>query len=420
VRTTTVVIGAGHGGLAISRCLSVRAIDHVVLERSEIANSWRTERWDSLRLLTPNWQCRLPDYDYAGGDPDGFMTMPDVVDFITGYAKYIAAPVQTGTTVTSVSRTDDGYRVATDNGEWQCETVVLASGAFNVPAVPAFAAAVPPSVASVTPKDYRNPDSLPDGGVLVVGASATGVQIAHELQRAGREVTLAVGEHVRGPRVYRGRDIQWWMEAAGVLGERYDEVDDIVRARGVPSMQLAGSPERTTFDLNALTAIGVTLVGRFAGIRDGRAQFSGSLRNKCELADLKLGRLLNLIDEWATEAGLDDETPPPHRLEPTVVPQPPKLGLDLTNGSITSILWATGFRPDYSWLDVDVLDAKGFVRHDGGVVDSPGMYIIGMPFLRRRKSSFIDGAREDARDIVGELAAYLDRRPSSDQRLVPT
>jgi putative flavoprotein involved in K+ transport len=413
------VIGAGHGGLAISRCLSERAIDHVVLERSEIANSWRTERWDSLRLLTPNWQCRLPDYNYAGDDPDGFMTMPDVVDFITGYAKYIAAPVQTGTTVTSVSRTDDGYRVTTDNGEWQCETVVLASGAFNVPAVPAFAAALPASVASVTPKDYRNPDSLPDGGVLVVGASATGVQIAHELQCAGREVTLAVGEHVRGPRVYRGRDIQWWMESAGVLGERYDEVDDIVRARGVPSMQLAGSPERATFDLNALTAIGVTLVGRFAGIRDGRAQFSGSLRNKCELADLKLGRLLNLFDEWATQAGLDDTTPPPHRLEPTVVPQPPKLGLDLTNGSITSILWATGFRPDYSWLDVDVLDAKGFVRHDGGTVDSPGMYIIGMPFLRRRNSSFIDGAREDARDIVGELAAYLDRRPSSDQRLVP-
>ncbi len=406
------MIGAGHGGLAMSRCLSGRGIDHVVLERSEVANSWRTERWDSLRLLTPNWQCRLPGYEYAGSDPDGFLTMPEVVDFISGYAKHIAAPVQTGTTVTSVSRADDGYRVATDNGEWQCETVVLASGAFNLPALPAFASAVPTSVASITANEYRNPDSLPEGGVLVVGASATGVQIAHELQRAGRPVTLAVGEHVRGPRVYRGRDIQWWMEAAGVLGERYDEVDDIVRARGVPSMQLAGTPERASFDLNSLTAIGVTLVGRFAGIRDGRAQFSGSLRNKCELADLKLGRLLNLIDEWAIESGLGDETPPPHRFEPTVVPAPSILGLDLTNGSIASILWATGFRPDYSWLDVDVLDAKGFVRHDGGVVDSPGMYIIGMPFLRRRKSSFIDGAREDAQDLAAELASYLDRRRS--------
>jgi len=413
VRTTTVVIGAGHGGLAMSRCLSERAIDHVVLERGEIANAWRTERWDSLRLLTPNWQCRLPGYAYAGDDPDGFMTMPEVVEFVTAYAKHTAAPVQTGTTVTSVRRTADGYRVTSDNGEWDCETVVLASGAFNVPAVPAFAGAIPATVATITPNRYRNPDSVAEGGVLVVGASATGVQIAHELQRSGRQVTLAVGEHVRGPRVYRGRDIQWWMEMAGVLGERYDEVDDIVRARGVPSMQLAGSPEKATFDLNALTAVGVKLVGRLAGIRDGRAMFSGSLRNKCELADLKLGRLLNLIDEWATASGLDDDTPPPHRFEPTVVPRPPTLGLDLTNGSITTVLWATGFKPDYSWLDVDVLDAKGFVRHDGGVVDSPGMYIIGMPFLRRRKSSFIDGAREDAADLIVQLAAYLDRRRAS-------
>jgi putative flavoprotein involved in K+ transport len=199
------------------------------------------------------------------------------------------------------------------------------------------------------------------------------------------------------------------MEAAGVLGERYDEVDDIVRARRVPSMQLAGSPERATFDLNALTATGVKLVGRLAGIRDGRAQFSGSLRNKCELADLKLGRLLNVLDEWATANGLDDETAPPHRFDPTVVPNPPVLGLDLTNGEIQTILWATGFRPDYSWLDVDVLDGKGMVRHDGGVVDSPGMYLIGTPFLRRRKSSFMDGAREDAQDLIVELAAFLDR-----------
>jgi len=409
VRTTTVVIGAGHGGLAMSRCLSERAIDHVVLERGEIANAWRTERWDSLRLLTPNWQCRLPGYAYAGDDPDGFMTMPEVVEFVTAYAKHTAAPVQTGTTVTSVRRTADGYRVTSDNGEWDCETVVLASGAFNVPAVPAFAEAIPATVATITPNRYRNPDSVAEGGVLVVGASATGVQIAHELQRSGRQVTLAVGEHVRGPRVYRGRDIQWWMEMAGVLGERYDEVDDIVRARGVPSMQLAGSPEKATFDLNALTSVGVQLVGRLAGIRGGRAMFSGSLRNKCELADLKLGRLLNLIDEWATASGLDDDTPPPHRFEPTVVSRPPTLGVALTNGSITTVLWATGFKPDYSWLDVDVLDAKGFVRHDGGVVDSSGMYIIGMPFLRRRKSSFIDGAREDAQDLIVELAAYLDR-----------
>jgi putative flavoprotein involved in K+ transport len=413
VRTTTVVIGAGQSGLAMSRCLSERSIDHVVLERSEVANSWRTERWDSLRLLTPNWQCRLPGYAYQDGDPDGYMTMPEVVDFIASYAKVIAAPVQSGTTVTSVRRTDDGYRITTDQGEWQCQTVVLATGAFNRPHVPVFSEAVPSSVTTLTPMDYRNTDQLGPGRVMVVGASATGVQIAAEIRRSGREVTLAVGEHVRGPRLYRDRDIHWWMEASGVLDERYNEVDDIVRARRVPSMQLAGSLERATFDLNALTSIGVKLVGRLAGISGGRAQFSGSLRNKCELADLKLGRLLDTIDAWATANGLDDSTAPPHRFGPTVVDASPPLGLDLTRGEIETIIWATGYRPDYSWLEVPVLDGKGMIRHDGGVVDSPGMYLIGSPFLRRRKSSFIDGARVDAEELIVELAAYLDRQASS-------
>src|SRR5688572_13560160 len=195
MRTTTVVIGAGQGGLAMSHGLSERSIDHVVLERSQVANSWRSERWDSLRLLTPNWQCRLPGYAYDGDDPDGFMTMPEVAEIISGYAKDIAAPVLTDTTVTSVARTDGGYRVTTDQGEWQCSTVVIATGAFNLPRLPECAAGVPTSVTTLTPMDYRNPGELPEGGVLVVGASATGVQIGHEVQQSGRPVTVAVGEH---------------------------------------------------------------------------------------------------------------------------------------------------------------------------------------------------------------------------------
>lgn len=412
MRTTTVVIGAGHSGLAMSKCLSDRSIDHVVLERHKVANSWRTERWDSLRLLTPNWQCRLPGYSYDGDDPNGFMTMAEVVDFIRDYATLIAAPVQTETTVSSVRRINGEYQVTTNQEEWRCEAVVVATGAFNLPHVPPLSEAVPSSVTTLTPFEYRNPDQLAEGGVLVVGASATGVQIACEIQRSGRQVTLAVGEHVRGPRDYRGRDIHWWMDAAGVLDERYDEVDDIVRARRVPSMQLAGSPERATFDLNALTNGGVKLVGRLAGIREGRAQFSGSLRNKCELADLKLGRLLDTIDAWTAKSGLDDSIPPPHRFLPTVVGDSPPLGLDLTSGKVETIIWATGFRPDYSWLDLPILDGKGMIRHDGGVVESPGMFLLGSPFLRRRKSSFMDGARADAQELIVELAAYLDARAS--------
>jgi len=416
VRTTTVVLGGGQSGLAMSHCLSARSIDHVVLERNEVANSWRRDRWDSLRLLTPNWQCRLPGHAYQGDDPDGFMMASEVADFLAEYAKRIGAPVIGGTTVTSVRRTEDGYAVGSDQGEWLCTAVVVATGAFNVPAIPAFAEAVPSNVTTITAMDYRNPDQLGEGGVMVVGASATGVQLASEIRRSGREVVLSVGEHVRGPRSYRGQDIHWWMEVAGVLDERYDEVDDIVRARRVPSMQLAGSDERATFDLNALTAMGVKLVGRLAGVRDGQAQFSGSLRNKCELADLKLGRLLDTIDEWAVTSGQDGSVSAPHRFEPTRVDSSPRLGLDLTSGEIETIVWSTGFRPDYSWLEVDVLDQKGMIRHDGGVVDSPGMYLLGNPFLRRRKSSFIDGSRADAEDLIVELSAYLDRRASSSTR----
>ena len=401
------MIGAGHAGLAMSRCLAQRSIDHLVIERGEVANSWRHERWDSLRLLTPNWQSRLPGFLDDGGDPDGFRTMPETVEYLVRYQRAIAAPVQIFTTVMSVIAEDDGYRVGTDRGDWYCRSVVVASGACNIAATPAFAAAVPPGIKTLTPLDYRNPDQIEPGGVLIVGASATGIQLADELHRSGRRVTLAVGEHVRVPRLYRGRDIQWWMDAAGVLDDRYDQIDDIVRARRVPSLQLVGSRDRDILDLNALSQIGVKLVGRLAGIVDGRAQFSGSLRNQCALADLKLARLLDRIDEWAMLNGLDANVAP-HRFPATEVEASPQLGMDLQKAGVKTIVWATGFRPDHRWLHVPVFDHKGQIRHDGGIVDAPGMYLMGMPFLRRRKSSLIDGAAADARDLSDHLTGYLD------------
>ena len=402
------VIGAGHAGLAMSRCLADRAIDHVVLERGEVAHTWRTERWDSLRLLTPNWQSRLPGFGYRGPDPDGYRTLPEVIDFIAAYAEAIRAPVRTRTTVTSVRRTETGYLVRTDQGDWSCRTLVIASGAFNIACVPGVADRVPRSVTTLTTQQYRNPDQLAADGVLVVGASSSGTQIANEIHRSGRPVTLSVGEHIRAPRVYRGKDLEWWMDAAGILDERYDKVDDIARARRVPSLQLAGTPDRTTLDLNALTGIGVRLVGRLAGITEsGKAQFAGSLRNMCALSDLKMNRLLNLIDEWAQANGFDGMVEPPHRLPPTEVEPAPPLALDLASGEIRTIIWATGYRPDYSWLELPVFDRKGMVRHDGGVVASQGVYLMGVPFVRRRKSTLIDGAGDDARDLSDHLASCL-------------
>ena len=408
MRTTTVVIGAGHAGLAVSHFLSQRSIDHVVIERGEVANTWRTERWDSLRLLTPNWQSRLPGFEYDGSDPDGFMTMPEVIDFIEGYSKVVDAPLHTNTKVTSVRPTEDGYEVVTDDGTWASTTVVLATGGFNLASVPAVADAVPASVEMVTALQYRRPELLPEGGVLVVGSSATGIQIAEEVHASGRPVTLSVGEHVRLPRVYRGKDIMWWLDRTGVLDERWDEVDDLVRARNIPSPQLVGTPERRTLDLNALTDQGVLLVGRVAGIVDGTAQLSGSLRNLCNLADLKMNRLLDTIDDWVPQSGLDGDIEPAHRFAPTRVDDSPPLSLDLSNGRISTIIWATGFQPDYSWLHARVLDRKGRIRHDAGVVtEAPGMYRIGLNMLRRRKSSFIHGAEDDARDLTEHLANYV-------------
>ncbi|HEY3519150.1 MAG TPA: NAD(P)/FAD-dependent oxidoreductase [Gammaproteobacteria bacterium] len=405
-RVTVVVIGAGHTGLAVSRMLTERSIEHVVLERGEVANSWRRERWDSLRLLTPNSQSRLPGYRYQGDDPDGFMSMPEVVDFIEGFAAAIDAPVRRQTEVTSVRSVADGYRICTSHGELECRSLVIASGACNLPSVPALRDAVPSSVASITPFDYRNPQSLPEGGVLVVGASATGVQLADELRRSGRRVLLSVGEHVRLPRTYRGRDVLWWMEASGIWNQRYDEIDDVERARKLPSPQLVGSLERTTLDLNALRAHGVEIVGRLAAVRDGRALFSGGLRNQFALADLKMNRLLESFDEWAL--GVQDLVmAPPERFEPTLVPQAARLHLDLNSGEIRSIVWATGFKPDYRWLDVPVFDRKGRLRHEGGIVAATRMYAMGLPVLRRRKSTFIHGAEDDARDLVEYLARAL-------------
>jgi putative flavoprotein involved in K+ transport len=405
-RVTVVVIGAGHTGLAVSRLLTERSIEHAVLERGDVANSWRRERWDSLRLLTPNWQSRLPGYRYEGADPDGFMTMPEVVDFIGGLAAASRAPVRTQTEVTQVRPAGDGYRIVTSQGELQSRSVVIASGACNLPSVPALTAAVPPSIAQLTPFDYRNPQSLPEGGVLVVGASATGVQLADEIRRSGRRVLLAVGEHVRLPRTYRGRDVLWWMEASGIWNQRYDEIADVERVRKLPSPQLIGSPQRTTLDLNALSAAGVEILGRLAAVRDGRALFSGGLLNQFALADLKMNRLLESFDEWA-ERVPELEVAPPERFEPTRAPQAPRLHVDLASGEIESIVWATGFKPDYRWLDVPVLDRKGRLQHDGGVVPAPRLYAIGLPVLRRRKSTFIHGAEDDARDVVEHLANAL-------------
>ncbi len=410
------IIGAGQAGLAMSRCLTERSIDHVVVERGQVGNSWRTERWDSLRLLTPNWMTRLPGHRYRGTDPDGYMTAGEVTRFLADYQASFDAPVRDNTTVHNITTVDGisdggGFMVDTDQGRWRTRSVVVATGACSTPRIPALAAELPGHIHQLAPIHYRNPDQLDGGPVLVVGASASGAQIADELSRSGLDVTLAVGDHVRLPRTYRDRDIHWWMDAIGVLDERYDEVPDINRARRLPSLQLVGSPEKRNLDLNSLNAAGVQLVGRLAGVAGSTAQFSGSFANQCRSADLKLGRLLDRIDEFATAAGLDGELPDADRPAHTDVPAAATTA-DLDR--VKTVIWATGFRPDYPWLEADLLDHKGAIVHDGGCMTRPGMFVLGLPFTRRRKSSFLDGVGPDAEFLAAAVHSHLDNARSLD------
>ena len=302
---TTVIIGAGQSGLAMSKHLTDRSIDHVLLERGEVANSWQKERWDSLRLLTPNWQSRLPGYAYEGDDPDGYMSMPEIVDYLKRYAGALGRTCSVALHRLRACagrrrlRGRNRPRILALPDAVHCERrLQYRDGA-------GFRGRSAAEIASLTPMDYRNPGQLPDGGVMIVGASATGVQLADEIQRLrARSVMLAAGEHVRVPRIYRGRDIKWWMDAIGAMDVRYDEVDDIGRARRLPSLQLIGTPERETHRPQQPRASAASRSsGALSALRDGKAQFSGSLANHCGLADLKMNRLLASIDAWISRTG---------------------------------------------------------------------------------------------------------------------
>lgn len=404
-----VIVGAGQAGLAMSWHLRTRGIDHVVLERGEVANAWRTERWDSLRLLTPAWLCGLPGQPYPGPDPDAFLPAAATADLLAGYARRIEAPVLAGQTVIRARRTGTGFEVVTTAGCVTGDALVVATGAASEAQVPPWAADLPPRVSQWTALDYRRPEQLPEGEVLVVGASASGAQIADELARAGRAVTLAVGEHVRVPRTYRGVDVHRWLDVIGLLDERWDEADDLNRARRLPSFQLVGSPERRDLSLTTLMDQGVRLVGRAMALDGHRLLCSGGLAHQVAAADLKANRLLHRIDDHVAVHGDDGQLPPAHDLEATVLP--PGVPTELDVRRFRAVVWATGYRPRFAWLDPAAFDRRGRLAHDGGVGQLPGLYVLGLPFLRRRRSSFISGVGPDAADLAAHLHAHLGAQP---------
>jgi putative flavoprotein involved in K+ transport len=405
----TVVIGAGHAGLAVSRLLTGAGREHVVLDRGRVGERWRTERWDSLHLLTPNWMTRLPGWYYGGPDAEGYLGVAQLIRLLERYAASFDAPVVSGTTVERLEPGPDDdthrYRVVTDAGTWLTRHVVIATGPHGTPYLPP---GLDVTAAEVLPANrYRNPDRLAPGGVLVVGASSSGVQIADELNRAGRDVVLSVGRHTRMPRRYRGMDIFWWLENTGRLARTIDQVPDAQAARHEPSMQLVGRNDpaghAADLDLAVLQRNGVRLAGRFEGVAGGTARFRDDLADQVADADRRMNRFLDAVDGYVAQVGLSSEVwdgvrPGPVRPAATT-------RVDLRTERIGTVLLAAGYRPDHGWLRLPVTAPDGTIRQVRGVTAAPGVYVVGQRFQHRRDSGFIDGARHDAHAVVRHLVS---------------
>jgi putative flavoprotein involved in K+ transport len=418
----TVIVGAGHAGLAVSRLLTDAGRDHVVLDRGRVAERWRTERWDSLRLLTPNWMTRLPCWHYTGPDPDGYLSSGALVRHLERYAASFHAPIVPETDVLEISIRSPGcarFCVVTDSGTWHSRHVVVATGPHGRPHLPGGLSGISSRVEVLTASSYRNPDTIPPGGMLVVGASASGVQIADELSRAGRQVAIAVGRHTRMPRRYRGMDSFWWLEATGRLARTIDQMPDIAAARRENSLQLIGraDPELrgADLDLHVLQQRGVRLLGRLEEVAGTMASFRNDLFDNVSEADRRMHHFLDAVDHYIDAAGLNREVLPAVRPSPVQIPEP-VTRLSLTGENIRTVIIAAGYRPDHPWLQVPVLAPDGSIRQQRGVTPAPGLYVVGQYFQHRRDSGFIDGARHDARYVVDHL---LGRRPP-DRRFAAT
>ncbi len=404
LRTDVAILGAGQAGLAMSRCLRALSIEHLLIERGAVAERWRALRWEGLRLLTPNWMTRLPGHRYTGDDPDGFMDRAALVGLMEEYAQ--DAPVLEQTGVRQLTSLSGSYMIETDRGPIRARAVVIATGLCDRPRLPEWANAIRDAAQVLHAADYTRPDALPAGGVLVVGASASGVQLARALAEAGRAVTLAAGRHTRMPRRYRGRDIFHWLDQAGALDDRWTEVPDLTAARRQPSLQLRGGAQ---IDLGLLHRAGVRLAGRAVGVTGGRVRLADTLAADMAASEVRLRRTLVRIDRHIAATGQDLPIDPQSWRAPRTPRTAPE-SVDLRAEGIGTVIFATGYGRDYGWLDLPVLDGAGELIHRGGVLPLPGLYALGLRFMRRRSSNFIDGVGRDAEELAVHLGAFLGQR----------
>ncbi len=395
----TLIIGGGQAGVATSAHLAGHGVPHLVLERARIAERWRSERWDSLVANGPAWHDRFPAAEFDGIDPDAFAGKDRVADYFETFARRRDLPIRTGVAVTRLARHEGGFQATTPDGTVSARNVVVATGPFQSPVIPTVV--TDPKIYQLHSNAYRNPGALPEGAILVVGAGSSGAQIAEELVRAGRRVFLSVGPHDRPPRRYRGQDFVWWL---GKLG-KWDLKAPTPGTEHV-TIAVSGAYGGQTMDFRRLAALGVTLLGRAGGWQNGRLSFAPDLALNIANGDRNHLSVLDEADAYAAAQGLDLPLEPQARV---FLPLPasvtdPVLSLDLAAEGIGTILWATGYRPDFNWIDFDVLDATGRPRHREGVAEVPGLYFVGLPWLSCRGSAFIWGAWRDAERLAGIIA----------------
>ncbi len=398
------IIGGGQAGLSVSWYLMRENIEHVVLERHRRFESWRNNRWDSFCLVTPNWQCRLPGWSYAGKDPDGFMLKNEIVEYLDGFAESFGPPLLEGIEVTRVSMRDEGgYQVETNRGTWTCDQVVVASGGYDDPIVPAYAADIDPGIVQIHSRQYLRPSQMPNGGTLVVGTGQSGVQIMDDFHLEGRAVHLAVGPAPRSPRKYRGRDATDWLYDAGTYAVTIDRHPDPVKALTQTNHYMSGRDGGKEIDLRKYALEGVGLLGSVAGAKGTAMTFLPDLEKNLDDADRSYLGIRTQIDAWIARQGIDAPEEPP--FEKVWRPQREITEVDLTALGISSIIWAIGFRPDYSWIEVDCFDERHKPRFNRGVTDVPGFYFIGLGWLNTWGSGRFLGIDEDSRYLADKIAA---------------
>ncbi len=409
------IVGGGQAGLSVSYLLKKKGIGHVVLEKHRIGHAWRADRWDSFCLVTPNWQCTLPDFPYTGNDPDGFMVKDEIVAYIEAFAKMVQPPIHEGVTVTKITRDDDGlFHIRSTMGDWTADHVVMAISGYHVPAIPRVGERLPRDLVQLHSIDYKNPEQLPDGEVLIVGTGQSGCQIAEDLHLTGRKVHVAVGDAPRSPRLYRGKDTIKWLDEMGYYETTTDTHPLGVEVRKKANHYFTGRDGGHEIDLRQFAAEGMKLYGLLDAVDGDTITFRPDLAENLDKADQVYLRIRKMIDDFIAKAGIDAPAAPPY-VPPWTVKEEPK-SLSLSQSNIRSIVWSTGFRAEFSMVDIPVFNGSGYPGHRRGVTTVPGLYFIGLGWLWTWGSGRFSGVAQDAAHIVETIgtrfwSADLSRAP---------